>query len=798
MKAIFGFFIILWLIAGVACGQGLDRKVSLSHSNISLGKLLVELQDRYALRFSYSPDLIDLDQKVSIDVKEAELNDVLKTVFRDAGVDFVLAGDQIVLRPKYTAGRSILEGRVVDQRTGASLPLASVRLEGTPLGTLTNNDGEFLLHIPEKYSERRVVLSFIGYKPRAFSLDQKITPRIFGLEEDETTLKAVTVTAKNGLSILQEAIARIGENYDTGNVIYTYFMRDLALREDTPVGASEGVYQAYRGSLKTSSLKQIKAVKGRRVKDFAFLQSILQAFPRWTGFEVGIDRQGIFLADLNARHSNDEFPGAAFLKRHEFELLGTSLLEGKEVYVVAFDQKDAYRSKSLYKGKFYIDTESLAFLRIESELSPKGVRHAKFFGTSRAMALLFGYSRCAVLGLKTIINYKTWKGKWYPGNLEVFWNARLATHRDDLFVDLNLNGDIVVTDIQTGDVKPFDASELLEDRNWEYMYKIASWDGYNAVPADVEMENAFQTIARENKEHGIDMKFWRRYQPYKRHPEWLVRDSILCHRGVLAGSDVPRPDSIMDMNEGHEYKLLRARYPALNTSLSSKHFVIQFLSPDSVHAREILSTLEQSHDRILRDFGIKNLSGPIHAEIYPDIAHYHFAIGKPDAPDSDAGMAVDDNRFKMVSPGNPGSYHTRESLMKAAVHEFAHCVHYQFLNRLGEQDQLKIANGQEAPWLFEAMASFEAGQFYDPRRFEYLRKGQFPTLAELNDVEQNGKVYDLGFVLMAFIESIWGREKVLGLLRLNGDIPNALGLSEAEFERKFYIYLRHTYLDYQK
>jgi hypothetical protein len=409
--------VALILLAGAAYGQDLDKRASLAYEAVPLEKVLRDLEARYALRFSYSADLIDLGLPVNIHVREVPLKDALAFIFLDARIDWVLAGDQVVLRPRQKgAGVRVLKGKVVDQATGVPLPLASVRLEGTPIGTLTNNAGEFLLNVPERYSRASVTLSFMGYSTVTFSLDQPRIPELFTLQAIQTTLSAVTVTSKNGLSILQEAIARIRENYDTGSVVYTCFSRDLQLRnQDVPMAAGEFVYQAYRGAGKNASQKQIKVVKGHQMKDFAFLQSVLQSFPRWTGFDAEVDKNGIFLADLNAQNSYNEFPGPGFLKRHEFELLGSSLLEGgRDVYVVAFDQKDAYKNKSLYKGKIYIDTESLAFVRIESELSPKGIRHAKFFDTSRAMALLFGYSRCAVLGTRTIINYKPWNGKWYP------------------------------------------------------------------------------------------------------------------------------------------------------------------------------------------------------------------------------------------------------------------------------------------------------------------------------------------------------------------------------------------------
>src|SRR5690606_17021703 len=107
-------------------------------------------------------------------------------------------------------------------------------------------------------------------------------------------------------------------------------------------------------------------------------------------------------------------------------------------------------------------------------------------------------------------------------------------------------------------------------------------------------------------------------------------------------------------------------------------------------------------------------------------------------------MAVSEDRFKMVSPSRPGSYHTHTAILKAAVHEFAHCVHYQFMSHLTEGEKREISDNDEAPWLFEAMACYAGGQFYAPDRFEYLKKGNYPTLDELNSVEYGEKIYDVG------------------------------------------------------
>lgn len=786
--------ILLW---NSLAAQDLNREVSISFRDVPFEQVLSELNKQYDLKFSYSQEWVGLNKKITFSVEHVRLKDALEKIFKQADVEYKVVGEQIVVRSKNDADSDIVVGgKVLDSSSGTPLPLASVRLDETSLGVATNTDGAFVLHIPAQHRDSKITVSYVGYRSHHHSVSNDESTLVIRLEPETTQLNTVVVTSKTGHSILEEAIARIHENYDTGKVKYTYFIRDLALQDGDPVEASETVYQAYRESTSPLAERQIKVVKGRRVKDFHAVQSILQTFIRWTGFEIGLGTDIIFSADLKTQNNSDEFPGPNFLRQHDFELLGTSMLNDREVYVISFDQKDTYKNKALYKGKFFIDTESLAFVRTETELSPKGIKQAKFFGTSKAAALLFGYSHCAVLGQRSIATYKAWQGKWYPASIAVTWNASLAKPKTDFFAEILLTGDVVVTDIQTGDVKPFNASEVLspkDQRNWEYLYQFAFWDGINAVPPDATMENAFQTIARKNKKYGLDMNFWRRYQPYKSDHSLLVRDSILCQRVVTGFSNATLATPSHPVKE-HDNKLLTPKYPSLNRTLPTKHFVIHFLAGDSASAQDVASVVEKNYGRVLSSFGIENLPGPIHVELYPGAENYHFAIGRPGAPDSDVGMAVDEELFKMVSPGHPGSYHTRESLLKAAVHEFAHCVHYQFIARMSASNVTRFETTDDAAWLFEGVASYVAQQFYPPEKFEYLRTGQYPTLKELNDVDGSGKIYDVGFLLIEFIETTWEEEGLLNLLSENGDVQKTFGLSEREFESRFYNYVKNNFL----
>lgn len=791
MKDFVKIFVVALIFFQHAAAQNLENKISVSYSDITLKQILSDLSSRYNVYFSYSEDQVSISKKITFSADLISLQQVLDKIGTLAEVDYQLIDNQIVLRDKPgTSEKITVKGKIIDKETKYPLPFASVRVIGTGLGTASNNEGNFVFTIPRKYAKDSIIISYIGYRPYTLPVSMINRETLIELEADSKELSTVVVTAKTGLSILQEAIARIHENYDTGKVLYSYFIRDVALQDEVPIGASETIYQAYR----QPSLKQIKAIEGRRIKDFSAIQHVLQTFIRLTGFELGISTDIIFTVDLSMKITDERFPGPAFLMHHQFEFLGTSLLNGKEVYVISFDQKDRYKNKSLYKGKFFIETENLAFVRIEMELSSKGIKHARFMGMSSAMAFLFGFSQCSLLEGKYATNYKYWNGKWYPSDVELVWVSRMIKEKNNFASDFVWKGHVVITDIQTDDIKPFRANEILnaaDQRSWEYMYKLNVENKFNAIPTDTDTENTFRAIALKNKQHGINMNFWKRYAPYRNDRSLLIRDSLRCQQ-FIEEKEANNESLKLGLQKDGENKLFTPTYPSLNTSLRTKYFVLNYVSKDSAAAKEMSVLLENNYKRVLNDFGIKSLNDLIKVELYPDIKHYHFAIGNPDAPESDAGMATDDNTFKIVSPGNPGTYQTHDTLMKGALHEFAHCVHYHFIESLGNEKREKMKN-TESPWLFEAMASYEAGQFYNPEKFEYLKKGQYPTLQELNEIEKNGKIYDLGYVLIDFIQTRWDKKTLFNLLGQNGDIENALGITEHEFETKFYDFLKKKF-----
>jgi hypothetical protein len=785
MKTLALLAITALLIPVAASAQPTDRDIALPFPSASLQEMLAYLNTSYALKFSYNNEQIPLQQKLTLTPGTTRLNQLLQIICEQTNLEYRITGDQIVLRAKTRPSNVVVQGSVID---AANRPLAyvSITLQGGPKGTITNDAGMFSMAIDHKDAPITLLFSCIGYKSERITISLPISEKLRVYLEPETIqLAAVEVHAKTGLSILSEALARIDQNYDTGAISYTLFVRDLTESNGDPIGVSEAVHQAYRGTGPTPA-RQLSFVKGRRDKDYAAYQKILSTFPRWTGFDLWTDLDLIFKNDLAMPREEESFLSKKYLQQHDFELLGISRLHDRDVYVIEFNQKDRYKNKSLYTGKLFIDTETLAFVRIESGLSPKGIKHSRFFGTTRAMAIIFGYAECRIQDIKTAIDYTPLHNKWYIRAMNIDVSFIVAKTSKALALDMHLKGDIIVTDMELANPKPLPADAVMDrydSRNRLYLYDNAFWNGYTTIATDHQIDEAFATIAGKNRRTTFDANFWRRFEPYKSKPALM-----------------PRVDSLAPTHTDHtESKAAsiatgKARHAVLTQTYYTTHFVLAHTAADSLTAIRIGQLLEDHYARILRDFDLNTLPEPVLAEIYPSIEDYHFAIGKNNAPPSDAGMATGNTTFKLVSPRNPGTYHTTASLELAAIHEFAHCVHYCFVASLDTDTHNNLTQQTDSPWLFEALASYEAGQFYNPTRFAYLKEGHHPTLQELNDVDANGKIYDLGFVLIEYIIKSSGKEKLLNLIRHNGNVAQTLNKTEAEFEKDFYQYIQQTYL----
>lgn len=119
-----------------------------------------------------------------------------------------------------------------------------------------------------------------------------------------------------------------------------------------------------------------------------------------------------------------------------------------------------------------------------------------------------------------------------------------------------------------------------------------------------------------------------------------------------------------------------------------------------------------------------------------------------------------------------------------AVHEFVHAASL----------AVNPAFGNNPRWFWETVALYENGERVDPRSLDYLVRGAFPTLQQLNvDPNAGRQIYELGYLLGEFIVTRWGRAAYLELIRSNANLSSVLGVSAPEFETAWQAFVRQRY-----
>jgi len=231
---------------------------------------------------------------------------------------------------------------------------------------------------------------------------------------------------------------------------------------------------------------------------------------------------------------------------------------------------------------------------------------------------------------------------------------------------------------------------------------------------------------------------------------------------------------------------------SLKLAKESLHFGFYSTNGDIKVLDSLATTLENNYSRITNHLGIQ-INKKINVKVFPNVKAFHAAINLPDAPDWVVGKGSA-NELMMVSPLNPGSSYTYESLMQIIVHEFVHLAVYYTRADKGMAGFSK--------WLSEGYACYEAGQIN-----EYIRKSiesslsekvpptwtQLERASEIEFGNMNG--YGLSITIVEFLIVRYGINKLVLLIKDLENIETIYGLSKDALEKQWIQYLKHEQIE---
>lgn len=381
-----------------------------------------------------------------------------------------------------------ITGKVLDASSKRQLSYASIQLISTNISNVTNSEGNFVLKVPTILKADTLLISYLGYKTQRIIITPGLNQKVnITLSPSDINLKPITIRPQDATELMIMALNRIDRNYHVDSKQITGFYREMIKKGNAYVSINEAVLDINKSGYGSYRMDQIGIYKARGNYDSNRIDTLLVKFQGGPHSALEIDVAG------------DPFLGVEPIimkEYYDFKLSTPVTIDNRYFYVVEFNQKP-FISDILFRGRAYIESESMAIARIEFNMNVEDNPRANTFFIKKKPSNL----KMEVVSAAYLVNYKEINGIWHfdYSRTEVKFNAKwdkrwfksnytvmselASTEISDRQRRIENQSRIKSRDIMSAKVQDF------TDENF--------WGGYNIIEPDASIESVISRIIKQ-------------------------------------------------------------------------------------------------------------------------------------------------------------------------------------------------------------------------------------------------------------------------------------------------------------
>lgn len=357
-----------------------------------------------------------------------------------------------------------LKNKIVDFMTLMPIESASIYVQNTTIGTVSNADGKFVLVVPNEFVNDTLIVSSIGYKSFKTTVAEFDNAAEIYLEEDVASLDEVLLVAetrpKTGNDIVLKAMSKLSDNMPELPYLQKGFLRHKERNKKEFKWLIESAITLYDSSFQSPTQQNLKInvdqvrksydlrdvdslltytsylkekvrnnrnLNSKNLRRDTILTSSLVKAIKWNDTRVN-GLQTLFNGKLNLlRNSNSARAlfGEKILDRHQFELDTVLVDDGRKLYKIKISESTnfvnletpgIFNDGYIANGWMYIYWDNYAIKKIEYELIA-----ASDAQKSRSKTLFD-----TKVNHKLVMTYKEYEDKMYP-NYIYYETPKLVT-----------------------------------------------------------------------------------------------------------------------------------------------------------------------------------------------------------------------------------------------------------------------------------------------------------------------------------------------------------------------------------
>jgi hypothetical protein len=400
--------------------------------------------------------------------------------------------------------QSVISGRVIDRETGSPVRYAKIYFSESFCGTATNKNGEFAIDTTQCKGEQLIVTA-VPYEKITVpvsALDQQQPIEI--LVQRKELRKTISYDQSHWCGLIDSALNLIPKNYYASGYSVQTFHREHVTYFDN-------VIQLLEGQIRFSADKSTHKTE---LKDALYAEEKNQREVFWKNSTQGFYTFGWAPLPGEGRPSQEYFLGIHrkakkdLSKYYHFSSPGVFRDSAETLIAIDFDQKDNIKG-ALLKGRLYIDSLSLAIVKVEYSLSPKGLSYILPNRTIGGMLICRSPLHLNILRETSEINFVLLGDKWHLANqiTDTQFNAAIDSSSRNHSHYLKIHAERVLTQLDTFAGKISGEPSRTNPVTYNYLkshfetydHTKSDWRGQTILKPDTSIAEMIRTMRMSNQ-----------------------------------------------------------------------------------------------------------------------------------------------------------------------------------------------------------------------------------------------------------------------------------------------------------
>jgi len=386
------------------------------------------------------------------------------------------------------------KGKIVDRSNRDGLAFAHLSVEGTNISTVSNAEGEFLIKIPEEFKDKKLIISYIGYKNAEIPFYQLNAENIrIALEPLVIELPEINIISRDANELIKSVFEKRNVNYPNQKIFMTAFYRESIKKNRSYVSLAEAIVDILKQPYTSYLSDEAQFYKSRKSTDYKKLDTLVFKL-------MGGPYNSLYLDIM-------KYPEYLFMDdmmtNYEFTFDHVTYTDHQMIYIVDFKQQP-YIKEPLYYGKLYIDAETLALqsaifnLNLDDKERAASLFIRKKPFNARVFATKASYR----------IDYIKRGEKWYYNysrielNFKIDWKKRLFNSNYYSIIEMAIT-----------DWEPFTEEKKIKNKIKHTVILTdeasgfsdpAFWGEYNVIEPEQPIETAIKKIQKQLQKRTQD------------------------------------------------------------------------------------------------------------------------------------------------------------------------------------------------------------------------------------------------------------------------------------------------------